>query len=414
MEEIVVVGELGSHEARELSDNDQSELAAAPAALSFWKESRVYLNIAWPIVVSNLCMTGMGLTDISVLGNYDGNDTEHVLPASFSNASNASSMAPSNTTVATEYLAAASLGQIWQSLSSVVIWQGFAAALSVLASTAFGAGNLRLVGIWLFLTVVACSILCIPIGLTWIWAGEIMGAISDMESNLRRLVTIFSDYMLIGLMPQQLYCCLNLFLVAQGVVLPQVSGGACALDGVWCCSVGVVDLTGRSAGRKAGNCGGFCGNGAACFQQLNRALVRGCVVAKVILSATALAGNFGFNFFYIYGIPSLGFEGLGFPGSPLATSSSQWFRLCGMILYLVCYRRKYAQSICFNRVRSPSPPPAKHEEDTAVADESASPPRPSKRSFCQEICMGSRVKEYLKQVRPWDAAWAFDAPFPFE
>ena len=70
-------------------------------------------------------MTGMGLTDISVLGTFHGNDSEGL------------DLNGTNTTVATEYLAAASLSNIWQSISSVVIWQGFAAALSVLAATAY-------------------------------------------------------------------------------------------------------------------------------------------------------------------------------------------------------------------------------------------------------------------------------------
>jgi Na+-driven multidrug efflux pump len=61
------------------------------------------------------------------------------------------------------------------------------------------------------------------------------------------------------------------------------------------------------------------------------------------MSALALGANFGFNFFYIYGIPSLRFDGLGFVGSPFATSSSTWFRFIALVVYDVtlCTQQLY-------------------------------------------------------------------------
>ena len=355
----IVVGGAESNSESGEQDGDDGEAtdggsSADPVlrqtpALPFWKEARIYLNIAWPIVVSNLCMTGMGLTDISVLGNFYGNDSEGL-------------NITGNMTVATEYLAAASLADIWQSLSSVVIWQGFASALSVLASTAYGAKNYRLVGIWLYLTLLVCSIVCIPVGVSWLWAADILNVISEVTDNLRHLITVFSDFMLFGLMPQQWYACINLFLVAQGIVLPQI-----------------------------------------------------------ILSSAALAANFGFNFLYIYGIPQVGLGGLGFPGSPLATSSSQWFRFLAMLIFLFVSRKKFAKFLCFNRrrrrvedsgndssenrqqsLREPLMDTASGDEEAPVlgesADEEEQPEQPH-RPCCAEICRGSRVKEYMKQVR---------------
>ena len=85
-------------------------------------------------------------------------------------------------TLGTVYLTASAVTTTWASLSGVVIWQGFCAALSILAATAYGAGNMKLVGYWLVLCLVVITIACVPIGATWAWAGDIMSVFMGKDT----------------------------------------------------------------------------------------------------------------------------------------------------------------------------------------------------------------------------------------
>ena len=85
-------------------------------------------------------------------------------------------------TLGTVYLTASAVTTTWASLSGVVIWQGFCAALSILAATAYGAGNMKLVGYWLVLCLVGITIACVPIGATWAWAGDIMSVFMGKDT----------------------------------------------------------------------------------------------------------------------------------------------------------------------------------------------------------------------------------------
>ena len=184
-------------------------------------------------------------------------------------------------TLGTVYLTASAVTTTWASLSGVVIWQGFCAALSILAATAYGAGNMKLVGYWLVLCLVVITIACIPIGATWAWAGDIMRVFMGKDTiteQVRGLTNQFGLISTIGLLPLQWSTALNNYLVAQKIVVPQMYAGI---------------------------------------------FVLGC--------------NVGFNYLFVYGVPSLGWSGLGFAGSPLATAATRWL-MC-IVLFAFVFGR---------------------------------------------------------------------------
>ena len=150
----------------------------------------------------------------------------------------------------------------------------------MLASTAYGAKNYRLMGYWLILTMVVVTLACLPVGASWFFAGDIMRAFigeETMTPELQKLTNQFGALSTIGLLPLQWYTCLNNFLVSQKIVLPQLF-------------VGLL----------------------------------------------VLASNVGFNFLFIYGLPAAGWGGLGFAGSPLATAASRWLSCLLAFTYVYC------------------------------------------------------------------------------
>lgn len=148
------------------------------------------------IYLPHCCST---LTDTSILGHLShGNSTS------------------------TEYLGSAGLAGVWCALSGVIIWQGFCAALTTLASQAWGAKNYKLVGVWLQIGLLIVTLACIPIGITWVFSGTIMKKLVGLEDNVADLVTTYCRVALIGFLPQQWYNCLNNYLIAQKIVKPQL------------------------------------------------------------------------------------------------------------------------------------------------------------------------------------------------
>ena len=167
----------------------------------WWAEARKELpewwQIAWPVCLTNLCRTGMTLTDVSVLGHFG-----------------------------TDYLKAASLGGVWSSMAFVIVNQGFVSALATLCAQAYGAGNRPLVGAWLQMGLALSVAACVPVGATYFFAGDIMNALvggtrfisPDTVAN----VNLFGSVMAAALVPSTVYACVNQYLVCQKIVFPQL------------------------------------------------------------------------------------------------------------------------------------------------------------------------------------------------
>ncbi len=87
-------------------------------AITMWSsemraEFLVWISLVWPVLITNVSQTGMGLTDISFLGHYD-------RAGAIDNTTDVSK--------STTYVSAASLGNIYNSLMNVLIVKGINSA----------------------------------------------------------------------------------------------------------------------------------------------------------------------------------------------------------------------------------------------------------------------------------------------
>ena len=172
---------------------------------AWWAEAKRELPewwaIAWPVCLTNLCRTGMTLTDVSVLGH-----------------------------LGTDYLKAASLGGVWSSMAFVIVNQGFVSALSTLCAQAYGAGNRPLVGAWLQMGLSLSVVACVPVGATFFFAGDIMNALVGgarfIAPSTVHNVNLFGSVMAAALVPSTVYACVNQYLVTQKIVFPQLLANA--------------------------------------------------------------------------------------------------------------------------------------------------------------------------------------------
>jgi len=234
-------------------------------------EIRLFFALVLPTVLTNLCRTAMGLTDVSILGHY------HPPPPS-SNIS-LSLLASSNATVpSTQYLAAAGYTVTWLSMANTIVVQGFAAAVTVLGGNAFGAGNYRLLGYYLQISLITSTLGGLVVcGATW-YAGDIMQLFIGFDDSMHELVQQFSRVMLIGYFPLVWTTCLNAWLISQKQTTPQL-----------------------------------------------------------LTFLTCVGINVGLNLLFVYGVPHYGWDGFGFLGSALATSISRWFQF--IVMSTIVYRQ---------------------------------------------------------------------------
>jgi len=110
------------------------------------KEIRgVIIAAAWPQAVVVLARTAIDMTNVVVLGH-----------------------------LGTDELAGSAFATIVTSMSSVILWQGFGDALITLTSQAIGAKNPKLAGVWLQTSILAISLMSIPVGLCWWYTEDLL------------------------------------------------------------------------------------------------------------------------------------------------------------------------------------------------------------------------------------------------
>eukprot|EP00928_Gymnodinium_smaydae_P090291 TRINITY_DN74118_c0_g1_i1.p1 TRINITY_DN74118_c0_g1~~TRINITY_DN74118_c0_g1_i1.p1 ORF type:complete len:493 (+),score=16.46 TRINITY_DN74118_c0_g1_i1:173-1480(+) len=176
-------------------------------------------------------------------------------------------------------LAACALANVWMNFTIPVVQQA-GSVLSTVVSQAFGAGQYRLCGQWLQISCVFTVALCIPVSLSWALTAQVLMALGNGErvSNLAQTFSLISTT---WLLPNGIYWTMRMYLQALGEVrLPMV-----------------VNLI--------------------------------FVVVNLL-----------FNIVFVHGIPGV-FVGLGFIGSPLATSLSRWLQ--PLLLLFLVRRRKSEQ-----------------------------------------------------------------------
>ncbi len=171
------------------------------------KEFFVWIAIVWPVLITNISQTGMGLTDISFLGHYNRADP----------LDNSTSVSKSTT-----YVSAASLGNIYNSLMNVLIVKGINSAGQILISQALGAKNFRLAKSYLYVCLCLVTLFGMPIVLSYIWAGQILDYFSGLGEELTALTTSYTRTLAVGFIPFLWYQAFNSYLVSNHVTMPQM------------------------------------------------------------------------------------------------------------------------------------------------------------------------------------------------
>jgi len=227
------------------------------------EELRSIWKLSYPVAFAILFRVSMAVTDLAMLGHLD-----------------------------TDYLAAASAAFIWINITSAFLYRAFGSALNTLASQAHGAGNFRLVGIWLQQALVFSTIGMIPVGVLWVFTGPMLRLLT-VESHVANLAQTFADWSLLWLPAQIWMEMLQRYFQAQHIIFP-----------------------------------------------------------ALVINAIFVFVNAFLNLLLLFGIPAgwlprafgtdvhdHGWGGLGFKGSPIATTIARWMMLLCYILYCFVYRK---------------------------------------------------------------------------
>ena len=163
--------------------------------------------------------------------------------------------------LSTDSLASAAMALIWMNVSSNFVYAALGTATSTLCAQAFGSGNRRQVGRWMQLGLLASLVFALPIMVLW-WFTEALFVLVGIEEAVARLAGRYARISAMWVLPSAINTVLQAYFQAQGDVVPAL--------GVNMLAVGI---------------------------------------------------NAGLNQLLIFGLGS--WDGLGFDGSPLATTISR-------------------------------------------------------------------------------------------
>ncbi len=188
----------------------------------------------------------------------------------------------------TESLAAAAAALIWLNVTSQFLFRGINSAINIMGSQAYGAKNYQLCGIWFQQGLIVSSIACIPVGASWLATGRLLRLL-HVQERTADLAQTFANYSLMWLLPLNVYSSTSQYFQAQEIVLP-----------------------------------------------------------ALVVNITALVLNLGLNLVLVHGlrVASLGIDwaGLGFIGSPIATTISRVFILAAYLTYMVLWKRLHRKT----------------------------------------------------------------------
>ena len=162
---------------------------------------------------------------------------------------------------------------------TTTFFMGFSNATGTLSAQSMGAGNHKLAGLWLQSGLLLITITVVPIGISWWYLGDILRSAGFVDDHLCDLANEFSRWMCIKLLPDAAVGCVHQWLIAQEIVKP-----------------------------------------------------------ITIINLLALLSNAGFNVLLVFGISvgSLQWKGLGFIGSPIATSLTCILKLLMTLAWMRC------------------------------------------------------------------------------
>ena len=296
---------------------------------------------AWGFIAGGAALTfflgnSMNMVDVSILGHLD-SDARY--PAANS----------------TAFLQGAALANTWMSVIDVSIYAGIGQTVNVLVAQAFGAGNYRLMEVWLKLGVLSALVLSAVIGVIWAFAGDVAHALlgsSSCDALCADLGNTYARLSIVWLPAFAVYTILNNYLQAQNIVMPGL-------------------------------------------------------IANLIF----VLFNFTSNYLLVFG-PYEGQPGFGFVASPLSTAMSRWGLLVTIAFYILVFkpeRRRSRQSLAAaaaapgQRVSQQDGQGGVGDEDlTVVEKEESSRKSPSRTSvfLCTAwpLALGGFVEELQIQV----------------
>ncbi|EQC26938.1 hypothetical protein SDRG_15270 [Saprolegnia diclina VS20] len=174
----------------------------------------------------------------------------------------------------TKELAGAALANLWIN----VPFNSVQYTLTILASTARGAGEFDQIGLWLQTSLLFALVACVPVGLLHLFVGDLVGMTMHDQATIA-FAQQYGFTIAIGLLPRYLYACLTAYFATIDVVQP-----------------------------------------------------------ATITSLVAITLNVALNQVLIYGIDGY-WSGLGFIGSPLASALSSCVQLALFATYTIGWKQ---------------------------------------------------------------------------
>lgn len=213
---------------------------------TFCSELGNLLQISWPVGFATFARLAIYTTDAAFIGH-----------------------------IGTTQLTGVTLAQSYTSFLGVLV-QSAAYALNSICSQAIGANNPKLAGNWLQLSIVICSILCIPMIVAYFWTEPVV-ALLDTEPGVASYAQEFNELASSIVWPTYMYMAVRQYFQALQIVMP-----------------------------------------------------------ATIVSFLTIGVNVGLNYLLVFGVSTWG--GLALRGSPLATLGSMLFQLGAFLGYAVVYK----------------------------------------------------------------------------
>jgi MATE family multidrug resistance protein len=187
-------------DAEQPAECSRSRLSTEPLSWADLRaELRSMLAIAVPNTATAATRNAIDLTNTSVIGHLR-------------NSSGGSTAL---------YLDAASLAGLWLNVTFASFGRGCGGALAVLTSQAFGAGNIRLVGIWLLTGLCWFSLSATLLAGMWALTPWLLGAFID-DAEAVSLAGRFSQLTIPSVVPGMWMWALCAWLIAQRIAMPEL------------------------------------------------------------------------------------------------------------------------------------------------------------------------------------------------
>eukprot|EP00045_Choanoeca_perplexa_P012931 m.143987 g.143987 ORF g.143987 m.143987 type:complete len:528 (+) comp16183_c0_seq1:201-1784(+) len=251
-------GDIQATEETRLLTTTASDLelnARQPSSWRAWmatvsRQSDDVVKLAWPVSLATVFRLLVFATDTAFIGQ-----------------------------LGTKQLAGAALAQVVMMVAVVYIY-GASAGINTLGSQALGAGNPKLVGVWLQISLVVITVLALPTAIALLYAKEII-ALVESDAEVLDYVQRFARWSMLTVWPLAWYSAIRQYFQAQGIVLP-----------------------------------------------------------ATVVSLVSIPINLGYNQLLIHGIPKV-WNGYGFIGGPMATAATVTTQLVMFCGYMFWYKQHH-------------------------------------------------------------------------